>query len=88
MMEKIFFYMDHNYLVFQQIYSYLITRKDSQIGLLQSKGMSQESITPPSTTDISFKLEIDYIYGRGKIDFNGITLKQDSVSFLLSMEMQ
>ena len=89
MVEKIFLKIDRNHLVFQQIYSYLITRKDDQIGSLQSKGMSQKSIRPPSTTDISFKREIDYIYGREKMDFKGIGLKQDSVSFFFFyMEMQ
>ena len=51
--------------------------------------MSQKSIRPPSTTDISFKREIDYIYGRERMDFKGIGLKQDSVSFFFFyMEMQ
>ena len=44
--------------------------------------MLQESITPPFTTAISCKPEVNYIYGRGKIDFKGACFKQDNVSFL------
>ena len=44
--------------------------------------MSEESITLPSTTDNSFDSEIIYNYGKGKIKFKGICLKQDSVSFI------
>ena len=42
--------------------------------------MSQESITPPSTTEISFKPEINYIYSRERKDFKVICLKKDSAS--------
>ena len=34
--------------------------------------MSEESITPPSTTGNSFDLEIIYDYGKGKGKFKGI----------------
>ena len=44
--------------------------------------MLEEIITPPSTTDNSFDPEIIYNYGKGKIKFKGICLKQDSVSFI------
>ena len=44
--------------------------------------MPKESITPPSTTGNSFDLEIICSYGKGKIRFKGICLKQDSVSFI------
>ena len=37
--------------------------------------MSEESITPPSTTDNSFGSEIIYNYGKGKIKFKIICLK-------------
>ena len=78
--------VSQNYLVFQTISSYFTTEKDGKSGSLQSKGISGEIIMPPSTADISFKLEISYIYGRGRIDFKRICLKQYSVSFLLFME--
>ena len=38
--------------------------------------------TPPSTTDKSFDPKITYDYGKRKIKFKGICLKQDSVSFI------
>ena len=44
--------------------------------------MSEEGITPPSTTDHSFDSEKGYNYGKGKIKFKGISLKQDSVPFI------
>ena len=39
--------------------------------------MSEESIKPPSKTDISF-----YKYGQGRVKFTGICLKQGSISFI------
>ena len=42
----------------------------------------QKIATPPSTTDKSFDPKIIYDYGKRKIKFKGICLKQDSVSFI------
>ena len=44
--------------------------------------MSEESATPPLITGNSFDPEIIYNYGKGKIKFKGLCLKQDSVSFI------
>ena len=44
--------------------------------------MSEETITIPSRAENSFNPEIIYNYGRGRIKFKGICLKQDSVSFI------
>ena len=49
--------------------------------------MSEDSITPLPTTGINFKVEINYVYVRGRIDFKGINLKRYYVSFFLFMEM-
>ena len=46
------------------------------------RGISEKSITPPSTSDQSFDPEIIYKYDKGKIKFKGICLKQHSVSFI------
>ena len=46
--------------------------------------MSEESITPLSTTGINFKVEINYVYLRGRIDFKRISLKRYYVSFFYS----
>ena len=56
--------------------------KNSKIGSLLSKGMSEEYITPPSATEISFEQTRIYNYGQGRIKSKAICLKQDSVSFL------
>ena len=42
--------------------------------------MSEEGITPSSTTKHSFDLETVYNYGKGKVKLRRICLKQDSVS--------
>ena len=44
--------------------------------------MSEETITTPSRAENSFNPEIIYNYGRGRIKFKGICLKQDSMSFI------
>ena len=46
--------------------------------------MSEESVTPPSTTGNSFYWEIIYNYGKGKAKFKEICLKQDSVSIFVA----
>ena len=43
--------------------------------------MSEETITTPSRAENSFNPEIIYNYGRGRIKFKGICLKQDSVFY-------
>ena len=45
-------------------------------------GMSEESIKPLSTRDISFDPEIIYKYGQERIKFKGIYLRQDSIYFI------
>ena len=69
-----------NYLAFQ-LFSLYFTSKNGKIGSWQSKVLSEESITPPSTADNSFDWEIICSYDKGKIKFKGICLKQDSVCF-------
>ena len=64
--------------MFQRISSYYTPKN----GSWESKGMSEETITTPSRAENSFNPEIIYNYGRGRIKFKGICLKQDSVSFI------
>ena len=64
--------------MFQRISSYYTPKN----GPWESKGMSEETITTPSRAENSFNPEIIYNYGRGRIKFKGICLKQDSVSFI------
>ena len=70
------------YLVFQLFISHFTTKND-EIYLWKSKGISEESITPPSTTEKSFYQEVMCYFGpEYELKFKGICLKQDSVSFL------
>ena len=64
--------------MFQRISSYYTPKN----GSWESKGISEETITTPSRAENSFNPEIIYNYGRGRIKFKGICLKQDSVSFI------
>ena len=53
--EKYFFLSGSQcYLVFQPIFSYFTVGQNDKIGSLKSKGMSEESIALPSTTNNSF----------------------------------
>ena len=68
-----YFYVDgsQNYLVFQPIFSYFIS-KNGKIHLWQSKRMSQESVKPSFIIDHSFDPEIIYKREDIKVKFNGI----------------
>ena len=59
-----------------------MTVKDTKIGSRDLKGISRESIAPPSTTDKSFYPEKIYSYGIYNLEFKEICLKQNSVYFL------
>ena len=74
-----------NYLVFQPIFRYF---KINTIGVTnyvlswKSKGLSDETIKPPSTSDNSLTPALSY-YRASKIrvKFTGSCLKQDKVTF-------
>ena len=66
-----FFRRIKNYLVFQPLSSYF-TSTNGKIGSKQSKGMSEENIKPPSTTDNSFDSEKINKYRERRIKFKGI----------------
>ena len=44
--------------------------------------MSEENVTPPFTIHCNFDLEKSYKYGKEKVKFKRICLKQDSVSVI------
>ena len=68
-----------NYLVFQIFISHISTKND-KIYLGKSKGMSEESITPPCTTSKSFYPELIGLYdGELRIKPKGICLKKQCV---------
>ena len=68
-----------NYLVFQPLNKYfkLIANTD-YVSSLESKGLSAETIKPPSTSDNSLTPLIDYVDNKIRLKFNGSCLKQSN----------
>ena len=65
-----------DYLVFQSMYRYFrLMTNISNILSWQSKGLSNESITPPNT---NISPSIDYVGNKIRIKFNGSCLKQSN----------
>ena len=71
-----------NYLVFQPINKYfkLITNTD-YVSSWKSKGLSSESIKPPTTSDNSLIPILNYYGTKTRIKFSGSCLKQPKVSY-------
>ena len=70
-----------NYLVLQPIQRYFkLVANIQYISSWKSKGLSDESIKPPSTSDNSLFLLIDCLGNKVKIKFNGSCLKQPKLS--------
>ena len=73
-----------NYLVFQPINKYfkVITNTD-YISSWKSKGLSSESIKPPTTSDNSLTPAINYYGTKTRVEFTGSCLKQPQISYPL-----
>ena len=73
-----------NYLVFQAIIRYFkvntITNTD-YVSSWKSKGLSAESIKPPTTSDNSLTPEINYYGTKTRVKFNGSCLQQSKISY-------
>ena len=71
-----------NYLVFQPLNKYfkIITNR-KYISSWQSKGLSDETIKPPSTSDNSLTPLIDYLGSKIRIKFTRSYLKQPNISY-------
>ena len=72
-----------NYLVFQPINKYfkVITNTD-YVSSWKSKGLSAETIKPPTTSDNSLTPAISYYYtAKIRVKFTGSCLKQDKITF-------
>ena len=71
-----------NYLAFLPINKYfklnLFVNAADYVLSWQSKGLSDESINPPTTSDNSLTLELNYYGTKTKIKFTGSCLKQSS----------
>ena len=73
-----------NYLVFQPMYRYfkVITNTD-YISSWKSKGLSAESIKPPTTSDNSLNPVLNYYGTKTRVKFTGSCLKQSKISYTL-----
>ena len=71
-----------NYLVFQPMYRYfkMITNTD-YISSWKSKGLSAESIKPPTTSDNSLTPALSYYGTKTRVKFTGSCLKQSKISY-------
>ena len=71
-----------NYLVFQPMYRYfkMITNTD-YISSWKSKGLSDESIKPPTTSDNSLTPALNYYGTKTRVKFIGSCLKQPKISY-------
>ena len=71
-----------NYLVFQPMYRYfkMITNTD-YISSWKSKGLSAESIKPPTTSDNSLTPVLNYYGTKTRVKFTGSCLQQPKLSY-------
>ena len=74
-----------NYLVFQMPYKYLKTLSinDSNILSWKSKGLSDESTKPSSTSNKILNPSANYVDTKARVKFNGDCLKQEKISFVM-----
>ena len=70
-----------NCLVFQPIYKYFKTDSSYHISSWTSKGLSNESITPPSAANNFLTPSLNYLGTKIRVKFNGSCLKQDKVTY-------
>ena len=71
-----------NYIVFKPLNKYfkVITNTD-YVSSWKSKGLSAESIKPPTTSDNSLTPVLNYYGTRTRVKFTGICLKQPNISY-------
>ena len=70
------------YLILQPLYRYFKTVTNTNyISSWNSKGLSAETIKPPTTSDNSFTPELSYIDYRIRVKFTGSCLKQPKVTY-------
>ena len=72
-----------NYLVFQPLNKYFkVISNTNSISSWKSKGLSNETIKPPATSDNSLNPKVNYYYGaKARLEFRGSCLKQDKSTF-------
>ena len=71
------------YLIFQTTYRYFKTviSNDSNILSWKSKGLSDESMKPPSISNKMLNLSVDCVGTKASTKFNGDYLKQEKITF-------
>ena len=81
----ILFYDTQNYLVFQPMYWYF--KRVSGVGsgnyiyFWKSKGLSDENITAPTTSDYKINPQLSYFGTKTRLEFKGSCLKQDKITY-------
>ena len=72
-----------NWLVFQSIQKYFktVNTTDSNNLSWESKGLSDESIKPPTTSNKLLNPLLDSVGTKARVKFNGDCLKQEKITF-------
>ena len=58
-----------------------VSANNSNILSWKSKGLSNESIKPPSTSNKMLNPSLDYVGTKANVKFNGDCLKQETITF-------
>ena len=70
------------YLIFQPVYRYFNTvTSTNYMSSWKSKGLSAESIKPPTTSDNSLTPELSYYDYNIRVTFTGSCLKQSQITY-------
>ena len=70
------------YLIFQPVYRYFkMVTNTNYISSWKSKGLSAESIKPPTTSDNSLNPELSYYDYNTKVKFTISCLKQSKITY-------
>ena len=70
-----------NYLVFQPIKKYFkVIANTDYVSSWKSKGLSAETINPPSTSDNNLTPALSYYDTKTRVKFTGSCLKQSTIS--------
>ena len=71
-----------NYLVFQQrTWYFKVLPNTNYVALWESKGLSAETIKPPTTSDYNLIPTLSYSGTKAKLKFTGSCLKQTKLSY-------
>ena len=70
-----------NYLVFQPLNRYFKIGNSDYVLSWKSKGLSAESITPPSAPNNFLNPSLNYLGTKTRVRFSGSCLKQDKITY-------